>query len=149
MADSLKRMLGLFYLIDAVKGKGILIFISPEQTKNPKRLIGSMLRRCEAVVAARGGHTRYWTPQTALLHDNVCLSIICSVNYVKKFCWYCYAHMNLNYTICVDFVLYVKAFEHQTLVSFLLLTNQYLSWNCCPRSFINIYLSGDCCPRAL
>jgi hypothetical protein len=24
-----------------------------------QRLIGSMLRRCESVVAARGGHTRY------------------------------------------------------------------------------------------
>jgi hypothetical protein len=32
---------------------------SPEQTENPKRWIGSMRRRCEAVVAARGGHTRY------------------------------------------------------------------------------------------
>jgi len=26
-----------------------------------QRLIGSMRRRCEVVVAARGGHTRYWT----------------------------------------------------------------------------------------
>ena len=23
------------------------------------------------------GHTRYWTPQTSILHDNFCLSIIC------------------------------------------------------------------------
>jgi hypothetical protein len=65
-----------------------------------------MRRRCEAVVAARGGHTRYWTPQTSILHDNFCLSMICSDNDVEKFCWYClicYAHMNLNYTIFVDF----------------------------------------------
>jgi hypothetical protein len=59
MADSSKWMLGLFYLIDAVKGKEISIFFSLEQTENPKRLIASMLRRCEVVVAARGGHTRY------------------------------------------------------------------------------------------
>jgi hypothetical protein len=83
-----------------------------------------MRRRCEAVVAARGGHTRYWTPQTSILHDNFCLSMICSGNDVEKFCWYClicYAHMNLNYT----FFLYVKNIEHQTLVSFLLLTSIY------------------------
>jgi hypothetical protein len=36
-----------------------------------KRLIGSIRRRCEAVVAARGGHTRYWTPQTSD-HDGPC-----------------------------------------------------------------------------
>jgi hypothetical protein len=38
------------------------------------------------------------------LHDNLCLSMICSDD-VKKLCWYClicYAHMNLNYTIFVD-----------------------------------------------
>jgi hypothetical protein len=43
-----------------------------------QRLTGSMRRRCDAVVAARGGHTRYWTPQTSILHDNFCLSMICS-----------------------------------------------------------------------
>ena len=147
MADSSKWMLGLFYLIDTVKGKEISIFISPEQTQNPKRLIGSVIRRCEAVVDARGGHTRYWTSQTSIQHDNFCLSMICSVDDVKKFCWYCYAHMNLNYTIFVDFFLYVKTFEHQTLVSFLLLTSIYLSVDCCHRGFINIYLSVDCCHR--
>ena len=71
-----------------------------------QRLIGSMHRRCEAAVAARGGHTRYWTPQTSILHDNFCLSMICSDNDVEKFCWYClicYAHINLNYTIFVNF----------------------------------------------
>jgi hypothetical protein len=39
--------------------------------------------------------------------------------------FYSYAHMNLNYTIFVDFFLYVKHIEHQTLVSFLLLTSIY------------------------
>jgi hypothetical protein len=71
-----------------------------------QRLIGSMRRRCEAIVAARGGHTRYWTPQTFILNDNFCLFMTCSYNYVEKFCWYyfiCYTHMNLNYTIFVDF----------------------------------------------
>jgi hypothetical protein len=71
-----------------------------------KRLIGSIRRRCEAVVAARGGHTRYWTPQTSILHDNFCLSMICSDNNVDKFCWYClicHAHVYLNYTIFVEF----------------------------------------------
>ena len=33
-----------------------------------QRLIGSMRRRCEAVIA-RGGYTRYWTPQTSILHE--------------------------------------------------------------------------------
>jgi hypothetical protein len=32
-------------------------------------------------------------------------------------------YMNLNYTTFVDFFLYVKNIEHQTLVSFLLLTS--------------------------
>ena len=71
-----------------------------------QRLIGSIRRTCKTVVAARGGQTRYWTPQTSILHDNFCLSMICSDNNVEKFCWYCficYAHMNLNYTIFVDF----------------------------------------------
>jgi hypothetical protein len=70
------------------------------------RLIGSMRRKCEAVVAARGGHTRYWTPQTSILHDNFYLSMICSDNDIEQFCWYClicYAHLNLNYTIFVNF----------------------------------------------
>ena len=69
-------------------------------------LLGCMRRRCEAVVAARGVHIRYWTPQTPILHDNFCLSMICSDNDVEKCCWYyliCYAHMNLKYTIFVDF----------------------------------------------
>jgi hypothetical protein len=45
-------------------------------------LLGCMRRRCEAVVAARGAHTHYWTPQTPILDDNVCLSMICSVQKV-------------------------------------------------------------------
>jgi hypothetical protein len=43
------------------------------------------------------------------------LSMICFDNDVEKFCWYClicYAHMNLNYMIFVDFFLYVKNIEH-------------------------------------
>jgi hypothetical protein len=43
-------------------------------------------------------YTRYWTPQTSILHNNLCLSMICSYNGVEKFCWYClicYVHMNL------------------------------------------------------
>jgi hypothetical protein len=64
-----------------------------------QQLIGSMPRRCEAVVAARGDHTRYWAPQTSILHDNICLSMVCSDNDVDNFCWYCivcYVHINLN-----------------------------------------------------
>ena len=80
----------------------------------------------ESVVAARGGHVCYWNQQTSILHDNLCLSMICSDNDVENFCWYCHiccGHMNLKYTICVDFFfLYVKNIEHQALVSFLLLT---------------------------
>jgi hypothetical protein len=34
--------------------------------------------------------------------------------------------MNLNYTIFVDFFLYVKNIEHQTFLSFFLLTSIYL-----------------------
>jgi hypothetical protein len=89
-----------------------------------QRLIVSMRRRCEAVVAARGGHTRYWTPRTSM-HDHFCLSMICSDNDVETFCWYyliCYDHINLNYTICS---LYVKHTKHQTLVSFVLLTGTF------------------------
>jgi hypothetical protein len=41
-----------------------------------QRLIGYMHHICEAVVVARGGHTRYSTPQTIILHDNFCLSMI-------------------------------------------------------------------------
>jgi hypothetical protein len=73
-----------------------------------------MRRRYEAVVAARGSHTRYWTPKTSILHDNFCLFMICSVNDVEKFCWYClinYAHIILNYTIFVDLFLYVWNIE--------------------------------------
>ena len=91
-----------------------------------QRLIRSMRRKCEAVVAAKDGHTRYWTPQTSILHDNFCL------------CWYClicYAHMNLNYTIFVDvFSLHVNNIEHQTLVSFLLLTSISNGHSSCRRS---------------
>jgi hypothetical protein len=60
----------------------------------------------EAVVAARGGHACYWNQQTSMLHDNLCLSMICSDNDVDNFCWYCHnccAHMNLKYTIFVEF----------------------------------------------
>ena len=53
-----------------------------------QRLIGSRRRRCEAVVSAKGGHTRYLAPQTSILHDN----------------------MNLNYTIFVDFVSLCKKY---------------------------------------
>ena len=51
-----------------------------------QRLVGSIRWRCEAVVAARGGHTRYWIPQTSILHDNFCMSMICSDNDIEKFC---------------------------------------------------------------
>jgi hypothetical protein len=47
------------------------------------------------------------------LRDNFCLSTMCSDNDVEKFCWYClicYAHMNLNYTIFVDFVSLCKKY---------------------------------------
>jgi hypothetical protein len=40
-----------------------------------QRSIGSMRRRCEVVVAARGGHTRYWTPQTSMHTAWQCLSV--------------------------------------------------------------------------
>jgi hypothetical protein len=65
-----------------------------------------MRLRCETVVAARGGHTRYWTPQTSILHGNFCLFMICSDNDVEKFCWYClicYAHINLNTPVVTVF----------------------------------------------
>ena len=76
-----------------------------------QRFIGSMRRRCEDVIAARGGHTRCLTPQTSILHDNFCLSMICFDNDIANICWYClicYANMNLNYTIFVVFFFYVK-----------------------------------------
>ena len=85
--------------------RGALVHEWKNITQSIQRLIGYMRRRCDAVVAARGGHTRYWTLQTSLLHDNFCLSMICSDNDVEKFCWYClicYAHMNLNYTMFVS-----------------------------------------------
>jgi len=88
-------------------------------------LIGSMRRRCKAVVPARGGHTLYWTPQTSILHDDFCLSMISCDNDVEKFCWYClicYAHMNLNYTIFVDL---------------LSLCKKYLASNPCIVSFVD------------
>ena len=79
-----------------------------------QQLIGSMRWRFKAVVAARGGQIRYWTPQTSILHDNFCLSIICSDNDVdNKFCWYCiicYAYMNLNYTIFANFLSLCKKY---------------------------------------
>jgi hypothetical protein len=94
-----------------------------------KRLIGSIRRRCEAVVAARGGHTRYWTPQTSILHDNFCLSMICSDNNVDKFCWYClicHAHVYLNYTIFVEFFsLCTKYWAWISCIVFFLLTSIY------------------------
>ena len=49
-----------------------------------QRLIGSMRRRCEAIVAARGGHTHHLILQTSILHDNLCLSMICYDNDVEK-----------------------------------------------------------------
>ena len=75
-----------------------------------QRSIGSMRRRCEAVDAARGGHTRYWTPEISILHDNFFLFIICSDNDVEKFYWYrliyyAHIHMNLNFTIFAGFIL--------------------------------------------
>ena len=51
-----------------------------------QRLIGSMRRRCEAVVATRGGHTRYSYLQTSILHAHFCLSMICSDNDVEEIC---------------------------------------------------------------
>jgi hypothetical protein len=89
-----------------------------------KRLIGSIR------LAARGGHTRYWTPQTSILHDNFCLSMICSDNDVDKFCWYClicHAHVYLNYTIFVDFFSLCKKYGawNSCIVFFLLLTSKY------------------------
>jgi epoxyqueuosine reductase QueG len=72
-----------------------------------QRFIGSMRRRCEAIVAARGGHTHHLVLQTSILHDNLCLSMICYDNDVEKCFWYClicYAHVNLNYTIFFDFL---------------------------------------------
>jgi hypothetical protein len=51
-----------------------------------QRLIGSMRRICEAVVAAISGNTCYLTPQTSILHDNFCLSMVCSDNDVEKLC---------------------------------------------------------------
>jgi hypothetical protein len=82
-----------------------------------------MRRRCEAVIAARGGHTCYWTPQTSILYDNFCLSMICSDNDVEKFWWYClicFGHMNLNYTIFVDFFSLCKKYwaSNPCIVSF-------------------------------
>jgi hypothetical protein len=67
-----------------------------------KWLIGSMRRRCEAVIAASGGHTRYWTPQTSILHNNFCMAMICSDNDVEKFCWYCLYESKL-YDFCPFF----------------------------------------------
>ena len=51
-----------------------------------QRLIGSMRRRYDDVVAGRGGLTRYLTPQTYILHDHFHLSMISSDNDVVKFC---------------------------------------------------------------
>ena len=63
----------------------------------------SVMRGCRC--CKRWSHT-----QTSILHDNFCLSMICSDNDIEKFCWYClicYAHMNLNYTIFVDFFFFM------------------------------------------
>ena len=46
-------------------------------------------------------------------NDSFSLSMICSDNDVEKCCWYClicYAHMNLNYTIFVDFLSLCKKY---------------------------------------
>jgi len=116
--------------------------VEQRPTRLIQRLIGSMRRRCESVVAARGGHTRYWTLQTSILHDNFCLSMICSDNDVEKFCWYClicYAHMNLNYTIFVDFFSLCKTYwaSNPCIVSFVdLLSNIY---NRIEHKFYNLY----------
>ena len=86
-----------------------------------QRLIGYMRRRCEAVVAARGGHTHYWTPQTSILNDNFCLSMTCSYNDVEKLCCYCficYTHMNLNYTSFVIFFCLCKILSIKPLCHF-------------------------------
>jgi hypothetical protein len=88
-----------------------------------QRLINYISGRCEAVVAVRGGHTRYWTPQSSILHDNFCLSMICSDNDVEKMCWYCLicnAHMNLNYTIFFDLFSVCKTYwaSNPCIVSF-------------------------------
>ena len=52
----------------------------------------------------------------------------------------CYTHMNLNYTIFVDFS-YVKNIEHQTLVSFLLLTSIYCNLPAASPSAYGVYIS--------
>ena len=88
-----------------------------------QRLIGYMRLRCEAVVASRGGHTRYITPQTSILHDNFCLSMICSDNDVEKLCPYA----SKLYDFCRFCFRYVKHIEDKTLVLFLLLTSIYKS----------------------
>jgi hypothetical protein len=57
----------------------------------------------------------------SILHYNFCLAMICSDNDVEKFCWYCficYAHMNLNYTIFVDIFLCKKNAWNPCIVSF-------------------------------
>ena len=55
----------------------------------------------------RWSHMLLNSEQTSILHDNFCLSMICSDNDVEKLCWYCFicnAYMNINYTIFVDFI---------------------------------------------
>jgi hypothetical protein len=68
-----------------------------------------MRQRCEATVAARSGHTRYWTPQTSILHDNFCLSMICSDNAATKFCWY-------NVQLVTDPVIMPAKEEHDVIL---------------------------------
>ena len=60
--------------------------------------------------------------QTSLLHDTFCLSMICSDNDIEIL-WifpYLFLHMNLNYTIFVDFFLYAKQYwvSNPCIVSF-------------------------------
>jgi hypothetical protein len=71
--------------------------------------------------------------------------MICSDNDVEKLCRYsliCYSHMNPNYTIFVDFFLCVKNIEHQSLISFLLLTSIYYK----QFAFSNCWDSCCTCP---
>jgi hypothetical protein len=88
----------------------------------------SEMRSCR--LWKRWSHMLLNSEQTSILCDNFCLFMICSDNDVEKFCWYClicYAYMNINYTIFVDFIFSVKNIEYQTLVSFLSLTSIFQS----------------------
>ena len=64
-------------------------------------LYASEMRSCRC--CKRWSHTLL-NSANSILHDNFCLSMICSNNDVEKLCWYCLiCYMNLNYTIFVDF----------------------------------------------